>query len=557
MTLTFLGKHTFESTDPTAGDLFAQSASSHGSTYPIVSGVRPERWIVYQADDGSVRIRMGDLSWLAAVESVGWVAGTDALAGSVPLRVRDVPENPDQVSFEVEVGTPAAWEPVRYHIDTALPLSYLVFAIPPSAPADTEAADLAKAVRAASAENPGPMLTAFRRAIATPSLAEIQRTRDARGLDLRHVDLTGADLSGVDCTGADFTEACLDQVDFSAATLTDAVLVGASLDGTHFDGATLDRARFSGTDIRTVVWGGGLSAKDTHFEGCLGTGADFGTKDGTPRNDLTGARLDGASFSQADFTNADLTSASMLAGVFVGATFEGTDLTSAQLGGLDKSAAADLSFAYLHSVRFTKANLFGVSFASASVYGASTVFSGVATMEQADFSNAYMEGVDLSGIHLSGVRFDNACLVQVVFNDAYLTPTLSGSIPTSLVGACLQGAVFTDARMDHADLTGATVAFASGTLPARYCDSALGGLFPPPPNTIPLPYPPTRDLDLSTLAPTTVCPNGDTVAANQRQGNDLRTMLTVSNPATHWYPVRCDPGTSLSAGEIRRLRVAR
>ncbi|HEV2764911.1 MAG TPA: GNAT family protein, partial [Pyrinomonadaceae bacterium] len=109
--------------------------------------------------------------------------------------------------------------------------------------------------------------------------------------------------------------------------------------------------------------------------------------------------------------------------------------------------------------------------------------------------------------------------------------------------ACLHGATFTQAKLDQADLTGTTVAFDQGTLDVRFCNPLVNGPFPPPPGFEPLNYTATAGLDLTTMTARTVCPNGLTVAANQRLGHGLQTMLTISNPATQWVPVGCTPSS--------------
>lgn len=537
--MVFHGKYTFRSTNATGATKLATSSSSEGKTYPTVSAdeaTELERWIVYQDEEsGGLLVQMGDLFYLSAVEEVGWVVGDPSRAAAYPFRLDD--RGGGQVALEIFVAARDAWLPVRYSVNVQLP--YLVFPIP--------GGELAAG---------GETLYAFARQTVTPPLAVIQSSKDARGLDLRKVDLTGADLSGVDCTGADFTGATLDGASFAGAVLCGATFLGGSLHRTVLAGATLDGAVFSGTNLSTVEWGEAISAKGAHLDGCVGIGCIIGSQEPGKVADLSGADLTGADFSRADFTHASLSEATLLRGVFVGAVFEQTDFTSAQLGGVEKSAAADMAFTYMPNVRFDKANLFGVSFAFATVFGASTRMADTATMEQADFSNAYLEGIDLTGATLRGVKLNNACLVNVDLSQADLSPTLSGSVTSSLGGACLQGAVFTQAKLGNADLTGATVAFSNGTIRVRYCDPRIGGPFPPPPDFEPLNYSPTESLDLTTMTAGTVCPNGLTVAANQRQGNTLTEMLTIHDPATEWVPLRCSfsdpaepgPGDPIDSG---------
>jgi len=528
--MVFDGKYTFQSTNPTGPKMFLTSSSSQGQTYPTVSApsaTEIERWIVYQNADGSLTIQMGDLFYLSAVASVGWVAGNSAIEQATPMKIID--QGSGQVTLQILPAGQTQWLPVRYSVNVQLP--YLVFPIP---------GDELKVALADTFYN-------FAQTMITPSLAAIQNSKNAQGVDFQNVDLSEADLSGVNCTGADFTNANLESTNFSGATLTNAIFVGASLDNANFSGATLDGAFFTGTHVSKVNWGTAISAKGTHFKDTVGISCKIGSANPNQHADFTQADFTGADFSKSDFSYAYLNEATLIRAVFIGAIFQGVDFTSAQLGGLDKTAAADMSFTYMPNVIFSKANLFGVSFVFATVFGASTQMSDAATMEQADFSNAYLEGINLTAATLQGAKFDNACMVGVNLTKAQLSPTLSGSITSSLAGACLQGANFTQSDLTNADLSNATVALLQGTLNVRYCNPLFKGPFPPPPDYEPLNYSATQGLDLTTMGAQTVCPNELTVAANQKQGNSLQQMLTTANPRKEWVPVSCSSSKSKEA----------
>ncbi len=544
----FYGKYTFLSTNA-SGSLSYLSPRRLNSelTLPLVnapSAGNREHWVAYLVAPGELILQTG--APLLESEGVRYLQGYDQLG-----LVRTTLDRAQASRFRFQAGAngivrletqggagessaaAAPWYLVSYVVDTVL--SQLTYPMP-----------------GATLPPPSGLLADFRQTTITPGLAELKRQGNAREMDFTYVDLTGADLSGLDCTRANFDHAILDRTDLSKANLSGATFLAASLDETRFSGATLNSADLSGTNLTKVVWGKGISARQTRFLGCTGIGCQIGSSDETQQADLTGANLTGADFGNADFSNVILESATLLETVFVGATFNQTDFRRAQLGGLKLSAAAIFSYAYLTNVDFTQANLFGVSFAFASLFGASTRIKEAATIEQADFTNAYLEGIDLSGATLRGAKFSNACLVNVDFSQADLTPTLAGSIVTSLTAACLQGTTFTGTRLDGADLTNATIATQDGSLPVRYCDPILGGPFPPPPSFEPLNYTATRALDLTTMSPTTVCPNGSTVRANQTLGIQLATMLRASNPASQWVPVSCfsaavDRTTLLSA----------
>ena len=510
--------------------MFLTTSSSQGQTYPVVAApsvTEIERWIVYQNVDGSFTIQMGDLFYLGAIESVGWVVGNSSITQASEFQLVD--QGAGQVALQISAGDPAQWLPVRYSVNVQLP--YLVFQIPSVQPGDSD----------------GQTFFNFRQQTITPSLATIQGSKNAQGLDFQNVDLSQADLSGVDCTGADFTNASLEGANFSGAMLKNAIFVGADLDNANFSGAILDGAYFTGTDVSKVQWGAGISAIGAHFTGAFGIGCNIGSSSPKVNADFTHADFTGADFSKSDFSYALLIEATLIQGVFEGANFQGVDFTSAQLGGLDKTAAANMGFTYMPNATFSKANLFGVSFAFATVFGASTHMSDAATMEQCDFSNAYLEGINLTGAALQGAKFDNACLVGVNLTEAHLSPTLSGSIVSSLAGACLQGANFTQSNLTNADLSNATVAFSQGTLNVRYCNPMVGGPFPPPPDYEPLNYSATQGLDLTTMTAQTVCPNELTVAANQVLGKSLQQMLTPPNPRKEWVPISCSSSASEGA----------
>ncbi|MCU1266499.1 MAG: N-acetyltransferase [Acidobacteria bacterium] len=524
--MVFYGKYTFQSTNATGPQMFLTSSSRLGQTYPVVSApsaTEIERWIVYQNADETLTIQMGDLFYLSAIESVGWVIGDTSIDQAYSMKTID--QGGGQVALQIYSTGQSQWLPVRYSVNVLLP--YLVFPI---------AGEL-EVLGSDTFYN-------FTQTTITPSLAAIQSSKNAQSCDFQNVDLSQADLSGVNCTGADFTNANLDGTIFSGATLTNAIFVGASLDKTNFSGATLDGAFFTGTDVSNVIWGTAISARGTHFDNTTGISCKIGSANPNLHADFTKADFTGADFSKSDFSYAYLIEATLIQSVFVGAIFQGVDFTSAQLGGLDKTAAATLSYTYMPNVIFSKANLFGVSFAFATVFGAATQMSDAATIEQADFSNAYLEGIDLTAAALQGAKFNNACLVGANLTKAQLSPTLQGSITSSLIGACLQGVNFTQSDLTNADLSNATVAFSQGTINVRYCDPLVNGPFPPPPDYEPLNYSATQGLDLTTMSAKTVCPNELTVAANQAQGNSLQQMLTTANPKQEWVPVGCSSSKS-------------
>jgi uncharacterized protein YjbI with pentapeptide repeats/RimJ/RimL family protein N-acetyltransferase len=537
----FMGKFTFQSTNSDGRLQYLTSVTSSGLIFPIVDAAtagEKERCLLYQPSDGAdgeLIIQMGGLAYLSALgtEGLGFVNAQPSRANSYRFRLVSSGQAGTPVGMQIFLPDQKRWATISYTVNAMY--TNLIFPASQNAPGD---------------DSPG-LLTTFRQAQITPSLAAMQSSKLAHGCNLRHVDLMGADLGGIDFTGADFTGATLDSAKFKGATLTNATLTGATLHGTDLSGATLDGAIMSGLDLTKVIWGDGtgLSAKGTHFEGCFATGCQLGSES-PPYADFTKAHFEGADFTGACLDNATLRGAFMIGGVFVGASLDGADLSGAHLGGISHLAAANLAYAYMPNVTLTGANLFGVSFASSSLFGGSTSLADVTTLEQADFSNAYLEGISFKGAPLQGSKFDNACLVSVDFTGANLSPTLAGSVSTSMAGACLHGAIFTDSKLAEANFTGATVAFKRGhnSFKVRYCTPT--GLFPSPTDFEPLSYLKTTGLDLESMQPTTVCPNGNTVLANQNQGLSLKQMLTIVNPATSWFPIRCFSKSPESAREL-------
>ena len=534
----FYGKYTFKSTNPSGQKKFLTSSRGHGRVYPTVSAdvvTELQKWIIYQDENNDLLIQMGDLQYLKGIESVGWIVGTTSQQEAYPMRIVD--KGNGEVAFKIYVETVTLWMPVRYGLGE-LQSGYLIFPIPNK--------DLIT--------DKTETFYNFSKTTITPGLANIQKSNNGKGFDFTNVNFSGAHLCGIDFTGANFNNAILDGTCFKGANLSKAYFLNASMDKTDFSGATLDNAFFTGTTVSNIIWGEAISARGTHFDGCTGIGCQIGGSDMNKHADFTKANFEGATFSQSNFSYAIMKGAKLLRSVFIGAIFQQTDFTGAHLGGQEKSAAAVLAYSFMYNVNFTKTNLFGVSFAFSTLYGALTNMSNTATMEQADFSNAYLEAIVMKGAYLQGAKFNNACLIHVDFTKANLTPTLAGSITSSLANSCLQGAIFTQAKLTNANLTNATVSFDNGTINVRFCDPILGGPSPPPPSFESMNYPATQSLDLTTMTPQTICPNGLTVSANKAQGNTLKQMLTIKHPATEWIPVKCySPEAELAFFKDREL----
>jgi uncharacterized protein YjbI with pentapeptide repeats len=287
----------------------------------------------------------------------------------------------------------------------------------------------------------------------------------------------------------------------------------------------------SGLNLSSVIWGTGISAIGTHFENSVLVGCTIGSCSATAN--LSGSFFTGADLSGADLTGANLNSAYLSGANLTGATLDSADLTQATLGGSSTDPPAVLACALMTNGILTQANLFGVNFAGATIYGYETKLNSAATLEEADFSNAYLEGISFNGSNLKGARFDGACLLGADFTSAVLTASAASGMSASFVAACLPGAIFTGAQLAGTSFANAAVSFAPSEFQVRYC-TAKGLSDPEVINE----GDPTKDLDAA-LQPTTICPNGSTLAANQALGIGLTAMLTAPGAPTSWSASAC------------------
>jgi len=520
----FAGKFAFRSTG-SGSSCYLTSYVGQGVIYPSASApllTDAEKLILYARPDGGYftvlvvrRLFTNEISlaYLKGQPDLRFVTTDPAPANAQELRISPLGDLPG--TWSIYDTNKQTWTTLVYYPGGGMALlSY----------------------QDASAQSMPAPLTSLLGVPVTPSYAELTRTKKGQKADLRYVDLTGLDLSGVDFTDADFTGANLTRVKLRAATLTTAVFTGATMTGLDLTGATLDGAHMSGLDLSSVVWGTGISAVGAHFENSLLVGCVIGSSSATAK--LSGCLFTGADLSGADLTGADLKSAQLGGANLTGAILDTADFTQAALGGSTTVPPAVLAYALMGNGILSQADLFGVNFAGATIYGGQTQLNSAATLEEADFSNAYLEGISFNGSNLKGACFDGACLLEADFTDAVLTASGASSKPASFVGACLPGAVFTGAQLGGTNFANAAVSFAPGKFPVRYCTAE--GLFPPvKEDPEPIECDSTTGLDRTTLGPTTICPNGSTLAANQTRGIELKAMLIASGAPTSWCAAAC------------------
>jgi uncharacterized protein YjbI with pentapeptide repeats len=224
----------------------------------------------------------------------------------------------------------------------------------------------------------------------TPTLEQIQTSKNGDGLDLAGVDLSGGALDQASLVGTDFSHSNLSDAKFTNCTLTKALLnnctmVKTDLSGSNLSGAKLDEVNLTGvvigtslpkfctnpdqapspTERRTTFFKAtlnqsllglefsklDLSGATLKFEPQVYTDKHFITAKhsiltGLNENNLSKVKLQFAvfdyavlnnvDFSSADLTNASFQFASMHHADLSGATLKGAKMKGAQLGSLSQ-----------------------------------------------------------------------------------------------------------------------------------------------------------------------------------------------------------------------------
>src|SRR5262245_38691978 len=219
----FAGKASFASTAP--GDIYylTRLDFTQGKTVLRLLAMsarevkETERWILYLAADGALRIQSPPGGpnktslWIGFYKDLGWLTLVETFDDAAPIRLCGNP--PGQIW---EVNTPDGWKRVYYTAGGASPILTI------------------------NGDDQTP--NTFSPQQVTASLASIRAAKKATGANLRWVNLSGEDLGGLDFSGADFFQANLQGVKFDDATLADARFDQAVLNGIDCDRAVLDRA---------------------------------------------------------------------------------------------------------------------------------------------------------------------------------------------------------------------------------------------------------------------------------------------------------------------------
>ena len=270
-----------------------------------------------------------------------------------------------------------------------------------------------------------------------------------------HEDHSGHDHSSEDWTGVSFNYASFNDANLAGTNLnsTDLYLasfIGADLRGVDLRAADLSRANFNSAKLQSAKLDGmppefldnaDFTNADLSHASLTGTG--FFRTDMSHVN-FSGADLRGADLFWSDFSGANFTGADLRGAVFdssdIGAYFTQADLTGAvfrERSFADSSYAAQVSDVQLRSA----ASVVGVSFARSydgdgySLYG---------DLSGLDFRDAKFIGASIMA------DFDNANLSNADFTHAMLW--FGGFENTSLAGANISGANFTNAYINHVDL---------------------------------------------------------------------------------------------------------
>ena len=283
-----------------------------------------------------------------------------------------------------------------------------------------------------------------------------------QSLDLSDYDLSNMNFSHADLTGCKMDRCKLVNAEFGYATLNDVTLTG----GISMQGVNLSNASMKGADLTGAQLGAisllFLVPKDSRdYESFL---TALKAKDATAVTAIfkkNGVDLQGpvtvfpTAFSAPDTSwQVELTTPVAL-----------SYTVQADTGGLgvyQPTVPAVLLNAFMVNVNLTSANLFGVRASGVQLYATAgkTVNLNRAKLNGVQFNNANLGNIDLSQAPLPGVNFDYSMLTGANFNGAEFLVDARGSQST-FNGTNLQGANFTDAKMNNVVMTNAAVSVVS------------------------------------------------------------------------------------------------
>lgn len=266
----------------------------------------------------------------------------------------------------------------------------------------------------------------------------------AAGQSLAGRDLTGVDLSNLDLRGAKLQTTFLESSDLSGCDLREADLTGAMLARANLTGGNLSGATLRGANLGFAkLTGAKAVGADLSFADL--TKADLTGAD-CARARLLGANLGEALFAETSFDGAVATSVTFLKSDLTGLRLTGADLTKCNFL-MASVAGVDFSGAVLVSAVFVEVRGDGASFRDANLTNVRIVKG--SSFEGADFSGAMLDRANLRGTKLAFSNFTGASMSGADLSEC------------DLRSAELQRIIAVESMFMKADLTGAVLASAN------------------------------------------------------------------------------------------------
>ncbi len=266
----------------------------------------------------------------------------------------------------------------------------------------------------------------------------------AAGESLAGRDFTGVDLSGLDLRGAKLQTAFLESSDLAGSDLREADLTGAMMARANFTEVDLSGAKLRGANLGSarLIRTRGADA-DLSF--AVLTGADMSGAD-FARARLVGADVREALFAETSFAGATATALTFLKSDLTGLRLTGADLTKSNFL-MCSVAGVDFTGATLVSAVFLEVRGDGAIFRDGNLENLRIVKG--SSFEGADFSGARLNRANLRGTRLAFSNFTGASLLGADLSECDLS------------GADLQRITANGSMFMKADLTGASLASAN------------------------------------------------------------------------------------------------
>ncbi|WP_395737373.1 pentapeptide repeat-containing protein [Prosthecobacter sp.] len=309
---------------------------------------------------------------------------------------------------------------------------------------------------------------------------------DMEGVSAENASFDGADFTAArglngKLLGSSFVEAKIVNAAFMMAQFNEgrlcrAIMSGSKFKGSQFIAADTTNATFEGSDLDSANFEN-ATCVSTSFDGCVAVNASFievNARSATfHKSNLTKAKFNFAQLSCTNFSNAECIECNFDDSKAEDAIFEGANM---QGSSFDKCRINKANFkdANLCGCRFELAIFDSAIFVNARCDSKTTWPKNFNTaragligpgaratelkmakrkLDKSEFQNASLTVCDFSNSNLSLSKFDNADLTRCDFYRA----NLSGCIllNAKLIQCDIRGAIFADADLTGADLTGA------------------------------------------------------------------------------------------------------